>query len=83
MGSHMSIVDVVFAPFMLRLSRVLKPYRGWPDPEAGSRWSIWVDAIEGNAQVRATTSTDELYIDSYESVAGKIPISFLIILSRR
>lgn len=56
---------------MLRLSRVLKPYRGWPDPEAGSRWSIWIAAVENHETVKATTSTDDLYLDSYERYAGK------------
>lgn len=55
---------------MLRLSRVLKPYRGWPDPEVGSRWGLWLDAMESDEAVKATTSTDELYLDSYERYAG-------------
>lgn len=70
MGPEISFVDVQFAPWMLRLPRVLRPYRGWPDPEAGSRWGIWMDAIENHEAVRATTSTDELYLDSYQRYAG-------------
>jgi glutathione S-transferase len=58
---------------MLRLSRVLKPYRGWPDPEVGSRWALWIEAVEGNEHVRATTSTDDLYLDSYERYAENRP----------
>ena len=53
------------------MRRVLKPYRGWPDPEEGSRWARWVDAIEKNEGVKATTSSEELYLDSYERYAGK------------
>jgi len=64
-------VDIQFAPWMIRLKRVLKPYRGWPDPEPGSRWKAWVDAVEGHEAVRATTSGDELYLDSYERYAGE------------
>lgn len=56
---------------MLRLSRVLKPYRGWPDPEVGSRWESWVNAVEGDEFVKGTTSEDGLYLDSYERYAGK------------
>ena len=56
---------------MLRLNRVLKPYRGWPEPEEGSRWRKWTDAIEKCEEVKATTSTDDLYLDSYERYAGK------------
>ncbi|KAI9768336.1 MAG: Glutathione S-transferase U1 [Geoglossum simile] len=70
LGPNMTFVDVQFAPWVLRLSRVLKPYRGWPDPEEGSRWGLWVEAIEGNEAVKATTSTDDLYLDSYERYAG-------------
>jgi len=63
---------------MLRLSRVLKPYRGWPDPERGSRWAAWVDAIERNEHVKATTSGDDLYLDSYERYAENRPNTSLL-----
>ncbi|THW46714.1 hypothetical protein D6C76_02017 [Aureobasidium pullulans] len=56
LGDKMTFVDV-------------QPYRGWPEPEADSRWAKWVDAIEQDHAVRATTSTDELYLDSYERYA--------------
>lgn len=69
LGPEISFVDIQVAPWILRLRRVLKPYRGWPDPEEGSRWASWVNAIEDNKHVRATTSTDELYLDSYERYA--------------
>jgi glutathione S-transferase len=58
---------------MLRFSRVLKPYRAWPDPENGSRWKKWVDAIEAEECVKATTSGKELYLDSYERYAENRP----------
>ncbi|EFW21395.1 glutathione transferase [Coccidioides posadasii str. Silveira] len=73
LGPDISFVDIQFAPWMLRLSRVLKPYRGWPDPEKGSRWAAWVDAIEANDQIMATTSSDELYLDSYQRYAENRP----------
>ena len=69
LGPNLSFVDVQIAPWILRLSRALKPYRGWPDPEAGSRWATWVKAIEDNEHIKATVSTDELYLDSYERYA--------------
>lgn len=71
LGSEISFADIQVAPWILRLRRVLKPYRGWPDPDEGSRWALWVNAIEENEHVRATTSTDELYLDSYERYARK------------
>jgi glutathione S-transferase len=52
---------------------VLKPYRGWPGPEPGSRWEKWVRAIEGNDAVKKTTSDDQLYLDSYERYAENRP----------
>ncbi|GES61650.1 glutathione transferase [Aspergillus terreus] len=73
LGSNLSFVDVQVAPWIIRLNRVLKPYRGWPKPEPGSRWAAWVDAIEANEHVQATTSTDELYLDSYERYAQNRP----------
>ncbi|KAK9855636.1 Glutathione S-transferase/chloride channel [Penicillium brevicompactum] len=73
MGPQMSLVDVQAAPWILRLRRVLKPYRGWPDADQGSRLAAWVDAIESDPHIQATTSTDELYLDSYERYAQNRP----------
>ncbi|KAF2092976.1 hypothetical protein NA57DRAFT_81657 [Rhizodiscina lignyota] len=73
LGPDLSFVDVQLAPWMLRLRRVLSPYRGWPQPDPGSRWGRWIEAMENEPSVRATTSTDELYLDSYERYAGKTP----------
>ncbi|KAI9800081.1 MAG: hypothetical protein M1825_004263 [Sarcosagium campestre] len=73
LGPNLTFVDVQIAPWTLRLSRVLKPYRGWPDAEAGSRWSKWIEAIEAAEPIKATTSTDELYLDSYERYAENRP----------
>ncbi|THC89737.1 hypothetical protein EYZ11_010814 [Aspergillus tanneri] len=73
LGPNLSFVDVQIAPWILRLGRVLKPYRGWPDPEVGSRWAAWVSAVEDDKHVKATVSTDELYIDSYERYAQNRP----------
>ncbi|TID21762.1 SAICAR synthase-like protein [Venturia nashicola] len=73
LGSTLGFVDVQFAPWVIRLNKVLKPYRGWPDPEPGSRFGKWVKAIEDDEFVKATTSTDELYLDSYERYAENRP----------
>lgn len=73
LGRDMSFVDVQIAPWVIRLNRVLKPYRGWPEPEPDSRWARWVEAIEMDEHVQATTSTDELYLDSYERYAENRP----------
>jgi glutathione S-transferase len=73
LGSQLSYVDVQFAPWMIRFSKVLKHYRGWPDPTPGSRWERWLEAVENNEHVKNTTSLDELYIDSYERYAQNRP----------
>ncbi|KAJ5637931.1 hypothetical protein N7490_007810 [Penicillium lividum] len=78
MGGQISFVDIQVAPWVIRLNRVLKPYRGWPDADEGSRWASWVNAIETNNQVRATTSTDELYLDSYARYAENRPNTSLL-----
>lgn len=72
LGAEMSFVDVQFAPWVVRMEKVLKPYRGWPDPEPG-RWAKWVQAIVESESVRKTTSDDELYLDSYERYAENRP----------
>lgn len=53
------------------MRKVLMPYRGWPEPDEGSRWAKWVNAVEQHESVKATTSSDELYLDSYERYAGE------------
>ncbi|KAF2255781.1 hypothetical protein BU26DRAFT_512739 [Trematosphaeria pertusa] len=73
LGKDLGFVDVQVAPWVLRLKRVLGPYRGWPEPEEGSRWKKWVDAIENEPSVRRTTSEDQLYLDSYERYAENRP----------
>jgi glutathione S-transferase len=69
LGTEMSFVDVQFAPWMIRFKRVLGPYRGWPEPQEGTRWKAWVDAVESEGSVRRTTSGEDLYLDSYERYA--------------
>ncbi|KAL1586869.1 hypothetical protein WHR41_04190 [Cladosporium halotolerans] len=72
-GKDMTFVDVQIAPWIVRLQKVLKPYRAWPDPEPGSRWEKWVRAVEENEAVKKTTSDDQLYLDSYERYAENRP----------
>jgi glutathione S-transferase len=78
LGAQMSFVDVQIAPWVIRLRRVLGPYRGWPEAEEGSRWAKWINAIEGEESVKMTTSTDELYLDSYERYAENRPGTSLL-----
>lgn len=73
LGPNISFVDIQMAPWVVRMRKVLNPYRGWPNPEPGSRWAAWVEAIERDPAVKATTSSDDLYLDSYERYAGESP----------
>ncbi|KAK3394548.1 hypothetical protein B0H63DRAFT_555753 [Podospora didyma] len=66
LGDQMSLVDINFAPFALRLSRLLQPYRNWTPPTDESRWKQWIEALENNPHIRSTTSADSLYISTAE-----------------
>ncbi|KAJ4151400.1 hypothetical protein LMH87_012102 [Akanthomyces muscarius] len=77
LGSMLSLVDVHIAPFAVRLRTILHPRRGWPAvaPEAGSRWARWLDALEQDAHVKATTSGDELYADTADLlIKNAVPV---------
>jgi glutathione S-transferase len=78
LGPEISFVDVQIAPWVVRLKRVLGPYRGWPEPEEGSRWKTWIDAIESERSVQMTTSSEQLYLDSYERYAENRPGTSLL-----
>lgn len=58
---------------MIRLTKVLKVYRNWPDPVPGTRWAVWMDAISRDDNVKGTTSNDDLYVESYERYAANRP----------
>lgn len=73
LGKDMTFVDVQLAPWIVRLSKVLGPYRGWPQPEPGSRWERWFNAVMEADPVKKTTSDDKLYLDSYERYAENRP----------
>jgi len=65
LGSGLSYVDIAFAPWIIRLSRVLSYYRDFPRPEVGTRWQQWCDAIENNEVVKRTISEDNSYREVY------------------
>lgn len=70
-GQQLTLVDVSVAPWLLRIRRVLKPYRGYPVPEG--RLGRWLEALETDQGVAGTLSGDELYLDSYERYAENRP----------
>lgn len=68
LGNEIGFVDVVFAPWIIRLSRVLSYYRNFPRPEVGTRWRQWVDAIESDERIRRTISDENSYHGVYRGV---------------
>ena len=68
LGNEIGYVDVAFAPWILRLSRVMSCYRNFPRPEVGTRWQSWVDAIEADERIRRTVSEDKSYHGVYQGV---------------
>jgi len=68
LGNEISYVDVNFAPWIIRLSRVLSYYRNFPRPEIGTRWRQWVDAIEADERVKRTVSDENSYHGVYRGV---------------
>ncbi|KAI0423912.1 hypothetical protein F5Y09DRAFT_348269 [Xylaria sp. FL1042] len=66
LGGDLCLVDIHLAPFVLRMSRILREFRNWHDPIPGTRWQQWSDALEQNPHVQATTSQDELYIETMD-----------------
>ncbi|KAI0448334.1 hypothetical protein F5B21DRAFT_510260 [Xylaria acuta] len=66
LGGDLCLVDIHLAPFVLRMSRILREFRNWHDPMPGTRWQQWSDALEQNPHVQATTSQDELYVETVD-----------------
>ncbi len=62
----MCLVDVHFAPFALRLSRILEPFRGWTPAVPESRWQQWIVAMEDNPHVQNTMSSNSLYVGTMD-----------------
>jgi glutathione S-transferase len=73
LGADLCLVDIHFAPFVLRLSRIPKDFRNWSDPEPGTRWHQWATAIEQNPHIQATTSLKDLYTESYDIFLNNRP----------
>lgn len=70
-GQTISLVDVVFAPIVLRLQSLLSK-RGWKEAENGSRWAQWVEAIEGCEEVGRTCCDAEAYEQAWAEERGRM-----------
>nr|GAT44390.1 glutathione transferase [Mycena chlorophos] len=70
--AQLNLTDVMVGPWLFRASNVLKHYRAFEMPE-GERFRAWTTRIFENPAFKATCSTEELYLDSYERYAQNRP----------
>lgn len=66
-GDQLGWVDVTIAPWAFRATNVLRHFRGFEIEQAmkeGGRYHQWQKAVFGHPAFKATTSTEELYLDS-------------------
>lgn len=70
--TRMCLVDIHFAPFAVRLSRLGQPFKGWALPPGPRqlRWQRWLDALERDPHVRCTMSSNGLYAKSVGDLLG-------------
>ncbi|KAI0253405.1 glutathione S-transferase [Lactifluus subvellereus] len=71
-GGELNWTDVMVGPWLFRTSNVLRHYRAFDLP-AGSKLRAWLDRLFAHPSVKATCSTEELYLDSYERYAFNRP----------
>lgn len=69
LGPSLSLVDVHFAPFALRLGRILRHRHPnavflLVDAVPDTRWRRWLEALERNTHVQATMHMDDFYLDT-------------------
>ena len=64
-GGDLNLLDVVVAPWIHRATIVLAHYRAWRMPE-GEKFRKWVERLLKHPAFLATTSTEDVYLDSYE-----------------
>lgn len=69
---ELSLADVMVVPWILRATNALKHYRGFELP-TGDKFDAWVHRLFNHPSVKATCSTDQLYINAYERYAFNRP----------
>ncbi|KAI5119072.1 hypothetical protein M0805_005490 [Coniferiporia weirii] len=68
----LSLTDVMAGPWLFRATNVLKYYRGFVLPP-NDRYERWIERLFSHPAFRATCSTEDLYMDSYERYAFNRP----------
>lgn len=79
-GKSLSIVDCAVAPWLFRATNVLQHFRGFHpkqllEADVYERWTRWTDAVFGLDAFKNTTSTEDLYLDSYVRYAQNRPMT--------
>ncbi|EPQ25676.1 uncharacterized protein PFL1_06748 [Pseudozyma flocculosa PF-1] len=78
-GSKLSWTDVMVAPWLFRATNVLRHFRGFEwdkmieGQERKDRFRAWTQAVFAHEAFRKTTSSEELYLDSYVRYAENRP----------
>ncbi|KAJ7498526.1 thioredoxin-like protein [Mycena latifolia] len=71
-NGDLSLSDVMVCPWIYRADNVLKHYRGFELP-TGEKFGAWINRLFNHPAFKATCSTDNLYLDSYERYAQNRP----------
>ncbi|KAF7352400.1 Glutathione transferase [Mycena venus] len=71
-GGDLSLADAMVGPWIFRASNVLKHYRAFELP-TGDKFGAWIARLFAHPAFKATCSTEELYLDSYERYAQNRP----------
>jgi glutathione S-transferase len=64
--------DTMAAPWLFRMTNVLTHYRGFTVP-SGEKISAYLNRLFEHPSVKATTSDEQLYLDSYTRYAENRP----------
>jgi len=75
--TELSWADVMAAPWLYRAKIVLTHYRGFQLPH-GERFNGWLGRLFEHPTFKATCSTDQLYLDSYERYAYNRPNTSMV-----
>uniref|UniRef100_A0A0W0F474 GST C-terminal domain-containing protein n=1 Tax=Moniliophthora roreri TaxID=221103 RepID=A0A0W0F474_MONRR len=71
-NKDIGLADAMAGPWLYRATNVLKHYRGFEMPR-GQKFSAWLERLFEHPAFKATCSTEELYLDSYERYAFNRP----------
>ncbi|UZJ55435.1 hypothetical protein CBS101457_004755 [Exobasidium rhododendri] len=75
-GDKMGWVDIMIVPWIFRADVVLRHFRGFEMEKImkeGGRFSKWTKAAFGHPAFKATTSGNDLYLDSYARYSENRP----------